>query len=120
MIGVLSGDDVFEVGGGVFLTTVGEPALAIPGLSGNFAPLSVGDSAPEFATVVLVTLSLSVAFLTELVGLDDLEIIGGVLLTAVGEPARTFSGLSGNFAPLGVGNSAPELTSVLLMSVGSL
>ena len=104
----------------MFLTTVGEPALAILGLSGNLSPLSVGDSAPEFATVVLVTLGLSVAFLTELVGLDDLEVISGVLLTAVGEPASTFSGLSGNFAPLSVGNSAPELTSVFLMSVGSL
>ena len=105
----------------MFLTTVGEPALAILGLSGNLSPLSVGDSAPEFATVVLVTLGLSVAFLTELVGLDDLEVISGVLLTAVGEPASTFSGLSGNFAPLSVGNSAPEVaSSVVLVSVRSL
>ena len=81
-----------------------------------------GDSAPKITSSIgLVTLGLSVAFLTELVGLDDLEVISGVLLTAVGEPASTFSGLSGNFAPLSVGNSAPEVaSSVVLVSVRSL
>lgn len=92
----------------MLLASVGEPALAIFGLSGDIAPLSVSDSAPKFAGAInLVALSSSFALIGQLVALDDLEIRGGVFFATIREPAFTIFSLSGNFTPLSVGDSTP-------------
>lgn len=101
-------EDEVEVVGVVLLTTVGVPALIALGLSGNLTVLGVGDSSVKSArAVLLVTLGS---------GDDVSELLSHVLLAAVGVPALAVGvGLSGDLAVLGVGHSAPEVASAVIL-----
>jgi hypothetical protein len=108
--------DIVKILSAVLLTTIRKPALTFFSFTGDTAPFSVSNSAPEMAcSVVLETRSLIthrvlvrlVLIQSFLMAQDIIEIVSAVLFTTIGEPALTILSFAWNSTPFSVSYSAP-------------